>query len=180
MALVLGTSCGFVTTAPTVNPEGIAALVDTEAIAFKDTAPANIDTVTEIGWYCDNATEAADFDVGIYTNGGAVVGTLSKDNAKGTTAGWKVITGLNIPVTPGTIYWMAMQVDNTSTQTDMNWSVVSGKTYHNKISQTSLPNPWGSTTSTKTGRVLGVYAKVELLGPVGIKNRGSMSMLGLL
>ena len=124
MALVLGTSCGFVTSSPSADPGGTALEdVDTTAQTLKATAPVGATKVTEIGWWCDNATEEANFEVGIYGDNGSgtapdAVIELNQTNAKGTGAGWKKVTGLNIAITAGTIYWIAMQLDDTATGTD--------------------------------------------------------------
>ena len=121
MALVIGTNAGFVKTSPSADPAEGGGPADTLAWANKDTSPPGAIKVTEIGWWCSNATQAADYDVGIYNdnsiddNPESVVGALSTGNAKGTTAGWKKVTGLNITITPNTVYWIAMQLDNTST-----------------------------------------------------------------
>ena len=51
MALTLGTNCGFVTVAPTANPNGNQTqTVDNLAWAHAHTAPAT-GTVTEVGWW---------------------------------------------------------------------------------------------------------------------------------
>ena len=161
MTLVEGINCGFVTEAPTEDPGGSDIPVDYLSRAFKIVAPEGAVKVTEIGWWCDNATEAADFDVGIYTHNigdnepEAVVGTISADNAKGTAAGWKKVTGLNIPITAGTTYWLALQVDNTSTTTYSNYA--SGVRDVHKTNRSSLPNPWGTSTAWGTA-IIAFYA----------------------
>lgn len=127
MALVLGTNCGFVTSAPTEDPNGGGtAAADNNSIAQKFTTTDAI-TITEIGWWCDNATEAANFEVGIYSHNGGTdrPKTLlysSKTNAKGTGAGWKVDDGLSFDLDASTTYWIAIQCDNTQTQTNIDLS----------------------------------------------------------
>ncbi len=74
MALVLGTNCGFVTVAPTSDPTGtINDVQNTFAYASKFTSPATAIKVTEIGWYCDNATQEANFEVGIYDHDSGII-----------------------------------------------------------------------------------------------------------
>ena len=93
MELVDGTNCGFVTTAPTSDPTGDDFFnADNNTNAGKYVTPSGAVKVTEIGWYTGTATEAADFDVGIYTHDSSpnnpkdLVGS-SGDVAKGTGAG---------------------------------------------------------------------------------------------
>ena len=165
MGVVKGVNAGFVTVAPTDDPAGANTYTDTYARAFKDTAPVGAVKVTEIGWWCDNATEAADFDVGIYdhnvgdNNPEAIVG-VSRNNAKGTTAGWKKVIGLNIPITAETIYWIAFQLDDTSTTTFINRVDDAGEKIDYKSAQTSLPAPWGVSNGSE-GRIYCIYAVWE-------------------
>jgi hypothetical protein len=164
MALVKGTNCGFVTVAPTAIPYGDGSIIaDYRANAFKDTAPTGAVAVTEIGWYTDQNTEEANFEVGIYdhntgdNNPEAVVGSLSQTHAKGTTSGWKVATGLNISITAGTIYWLAFQLDNTATQTNVNTQDSAGDKTSIKDAVSALSNPWGIDDAS-VPRMLAIYA----------------------
>ena len=166
MAVVLGTNCGFVTEAPVADPEGGISSIDNYAQAIKDTTPVGAAKIIEIGWYCNNSTEESNFEVGIYThnvgdnNPEAVVGSLSQTNAKGTGIGWKVVTGLNIPINPSTIYWIGLQLDNTATATEISRESSGSGKYDYKTSQTTLSCPWG--TSSGTGTTLrALYAVVE-------------------
>lgn len=153
MALVKGTNCGFVTVAPVADPAASSNALDTYAEAFKDVAPAGAVRVTKIGWWCDTATQAADFDVGIYGHDGvndrpdALIGS-ALNNAKGLTAGWKVVTGLNIAVTPGVTYWLGVQLDDTATITNTNRASLVGEKMDFKTAQTNLPDPWGASSGT--------------------------------
>ena len=174
MALVLGTNCGFVTVAPSADPDGsVTIIIDRESNALEHTSPAGNNQVTEIGWYAQNATEAANFEVGIYTDNDtdsepeAVVGSLNRTNAKGTTAGWKVVTGLSIPLDASTKYWIAFQLDNTTTasRTDNNNSGGQGQVV--KASQTTLPSPWGASFMKNANAKISIYAKVEEVAPGG-------------
>jgi len=146
MAVVKGVNCGFVEVAPTDDPGASTMWVDDFASAFKDVAPAEALKVTEIGWWCNNATQAANFEVGIYNHdaiGDSVTTVVGwdKTNAKGTTSGWKRVSGLNIPIIGGTTYWIALQVDSTATRTQGNWSS-DGQRWVIKTAAT-LTDPWG-------------------------------------
>lgn len=167
MALTLGTNCGFVTEAPTANPSGAVALTqDTRATAVKHTCPADVNTITEIGWWCDNATEEANFEVGIYSDAAANEPELLQDgasqtNAKGTASGWKVVTGLSIPVTPDTVYWIAVQLDDTATATNIDAASSGGSGNASKNTQTTLPADWGTSSAADNDAMYAIYALVE-------------------
>jgi hypothetical protein len=162
-SLTLGTNFGFVATAPTTDPAGSNIDQDTYTIALKDTAPTGAIKITEIGWWCDGATEESNFEVGVYSNDvansrpGNLLAGASQTNAKGTTAGWKKAT-VNIDVTAGTIYWLAVQLDDTATTTNGNYGSVTGAMYHAKIGQTTLPSPWSYTNYVNGAYAYGIYA----------------------
>jgi len=166
MALVLGTNCGFVLAAPSADPASTAENIDTEASAIKDTAPTGALNVIEIGWWCDNATEEANFEVALYThnvgdnNPEAVIGSISTTNAKGTGSGWKRVTGLNIPITAGTIYWIGLQLDDTATATATNKGTGAGQKWDTKWTETALTDPWGASDGTQE-QLVSIYAVYE-------------------
>ena len=167
-AVVLGVSAGFVTEAPVDDPEASRVTMDDSAWALKAVAPVGAIKVVEIGWWCDDATEESNFEVGIYdhnagdNNPEAVVGSLSQTNAKGTNAGWKRVTGLDIPITAENTYWIAVQLDNTSTLTALDFTDSIGR-MSLKSSATSLTAPWG-TDSWTPGWLGGIYAVWEAGG----------------
>ncbi len=165
MALVDGTNCGFVTVAPTTDPGGTALTnSDNEARAGKFTAPADATSVTEIGWWCNNATEEANFEVGVYTDdgGGAtsvavtLLSGVSRTNAKGTEAGWKVATGLSIPITGSTIYWLAFQLDNTATTTETDGATGGGRRGRDGAGTATLADTW--TEAGSADNLVAIYA----------------------
>jgi len=128
MAVTIGTNAGFVAVAPVDDPTGNATIaLDTNAWATKDTSPADIVKITEIGWWCDNATEEANFEVGLYNHD---AGSDTPDdllfsdtvNAKGTDAGWKTVS-VNWSIDPSTVYWIAVQLDDTATATNIDRQV---------------------------------------------------------
>lgn len=151
MALVLGTNSGFVTTAPTADPTGgVVLTADGQSKVTKHTSPATATSITEIGWWCDTATEAANYQLGLYAADGGVVpgeaGTLlftTGDQAKGTTAGWKVVTGLNWTISPSTAYWLGQQLDGTATTTQIDAESTNGAGRDALLTQTALTNPYG-------------------------------------
>lgn len=164
MALVLGTNCGFVASAPVADPNGNQAqTIDFQIQALKHTAPVSATAITEIGWYTGDATEEANFEVGLYSDAGAGEPELrlqvSATNAKGTTAGWKVVTGLNWAITAGTAYWLAVQLDNTATQTTIDEQTTGGAgTATLQVPQDTLPADWGTSSLTNASRSFAIYA----------------------
>ena len=124
----------------------------------------------------DNATEAANFEVAIYdhheidNNPENVVG-WNQTNAKGTDAGWKRCTGLNIPIMAGTIYWIAMQLDNTDTPTEVDYAMTGGEKLDRTGSISTLADPWGATGDTY-GALMAIYAKYEAVSPEAVGNKG--------
>ena len=180
MALVVGTNCGFVTVAPTNDPGGTVYTMDAKTKAIKDTVPAGATTITEIGWWSDTATEEANYEVGIYSHDAgnnrpsALLGS-AKINAKGTGAGWKSVTGLNIEITAEFTYWIAVQLDDTATTTSTNFQGgMTGEYFNNEIATTTLPDPtWGAYASI-ANVYLAFYAVYEVI-PEGLNPKVKVS-----
>lgn len=167
MALVIGTNCGFVTVAPTADPDGTSLTIDNLGGTCKFTSPANAAKIIEMGWYAAAATEEANFEVAVYAADGAVVpgeaGTrlhLDSTNAKGTGAGWKVVTGLDWDIDPSTAYWLTMQCDNTATATPIDIATSGGAGY-DTIFVSTLPNPFGGGALQDADGIMAIYAVYE-------------------
>ncbi len=143
-------------------------VIDDISWAVKDTSPAGAGKITEIGWYCNNATPEVNFEVGIYghnvgdDNPEAIVG-VSRTNAKGTSSGWKRVTGLNIAISPNTIYWIAVQVDNLGTTTDSERSSASGERFDYKAGDGTLTDPW-AVSDQGYDQKAAIYAVYESAG----------------
>jgi len=167
MALVEGTNCGFVTVAPVDDPAGDTAVgIDSYGDVSKFTSPATAVKITEIGWWCDNATEESNFEVGLYAADGAVVpgeaGTrlyVDNTNAKGTSAGWKKVT-VNWDISPSTAYWFAVQLDNTATTTNIDIAL-SGFYGVDWRTASSLPTPFGGEALGDADGAYAIYAVWE-------------------
>ena len=159
--IVLGVSAGFVATAPTADPGGSNNTVDFQSTAVQHDAPST-STVTEIGWYCDNASQAANYEVGIYDDDAGKPNNLlgsSTVNAKGTDAGWKVATGLNISITSGVTYHIVFQLDNTSSVTSGNVKSFLGDGWDvSTTNKNTLADPWGTSTNSDSDGLYAVYA----------------------
>ncbi len=140
-------------------------VIDGLSWAVKDTSPAGAGKITEIGWYCNNATPETNFEVAIYAhnvgddNPEAIVG-VSRTNAKGTSSGWKRVTGLNIAISPNTIYWIAVQVDDLGTTTDGERSSASGEKFDYKLGDGTLTDPW-AVSDTSHDQKAAIYAVYE-------------------
>jgi len=164
-ALVVGTSCGLVATAPTGDPEGgLSFTMDYYCRGLKITPSANR-TITEIGWYSNQTSEEANFEVAIYShNAGDDVpdASISKDqtNAKGTGAGWKVVTGLEIELTASTVYWIVIQCDATTTDTYIDGESIVGQRGAYDASEAQLQDPWNQ-TSAAANIAYAIYALYE-------------------
>jgi len=172
MALVLGTNCGFVSSAPSADPGGSNYEFDSRAAALKDVSPATATKITEIGVWIDAATEEANIDLAIYTHNAGddnpeaiVVGKVNV--AKGTTAGWKK-QSCNITISSSTTYWIAVQLDSTATNTYAIYGEDVGEKWDIKVSETELTDPWGVSVATYGDKVFGVYAVWEAAPPAGM------------
>jgi hypothetical protein len=166
MALTIGTNCGFVTVAPTADPVVTSRIVDTYALISKFTSPAGAVKITEIGWWCSAATEESNWEGGLYSANGAVVpgeaGTrlyVSATNAKGTTDGWKKAT-VDWDISGSTDYWFGVQVDDTTTQTNIDY-LTSGGAGYDQISSAALPDPFGGGAIYDVDGYLAIYAVYE-------------------
>ena len=146
MALVKGTNCGFVTVAPTADPAGSLLTVDSYASAFRDTSPSDASSISEIGWWCDEQSNASNGEVGLYNHdagnnrpGDLLFSTtfVKAENFQG----W-LTTTVDWAIDPDTIYWIAVQVDDTVTATRSNYAVDAGEHWQYKSGAT-LPDPFG-------------------------------------
>jgi len=164
MALAIGTNCGFVTTAPTADPAGTGTrTMDNYKRGINDVTPSTNQVVTEVGWWCAVASNAGTYEVGIYADSGGVPGArlyVSTGNAKGTTAGWKVVTGLNWELQANTTYWICVALTNTTTTTTIDYGTLTSYNYVYTSGASTLPDPFGS-TSTSTNQTLAIYAVIE-------------------
>jgi hypothetical protein len=161
MALAIGTNIGFVASAPVGDPTGgTGPTIDAAQFALKDTSPVGAGKITEIGWWCDGATQEANFEVGLYDHN---AGSNKPDsrlfvdavNAKGTGSGWKTVA-VDWTIDPSTIYWLAVQLDNTATATQTDGETgVSRQSI--KTSSTTLEDPW-SAFSFQANNAYAIYA----------------------
>ena len=164
-AVVIGTNAGFVTEAPEVDPANYDIRADDRAITMKDTSPANATKITEMGWWSSFATEEANFEVGLYSDDETGEPNLllesSRTNAKGTTEGWKRVTGLNWVINSETPYWLSIQLDDTATQSEFDYNTGTGTGMGFKNSQITLPSNWGTSDYKNTNGIIAIYVVWE-------------------
>jgi len=147
-AVTDGVNSGFVSSEPSADPSDSNDTMDYTAHATKATSPSGSNQITKMGWWCDNATEEANFEVGLYShNAGTDLPNLllasNQSNAKGTDAGWKRSTlGTPYEISASTTYWVAAQLDNTPTSTQTNQGSSGKRSWSNYA--TALPEPWSS------------------------------------
>lgn len=162
MAVVDGTNAGFVTVAPVADPTGnFTQTCDNAGFAGKFTTPAGISKITEVGWWCSNATQAANFRIALYSHdaGGDDPDArlyVTDYTAKGTASGWKTVSGLDWDVNPETVYWLALYVQNTATATQLDAQIGSGRYSYNGG---DCPDPWPNVGEYAS--VLAIYGVVE-------------------
>jgi len=115
---------------------------------------------------CDNATEEANFEVGLYDDDSSndrpgLLISSDTTNAKGTTAGWKSVA-VDWEILPNTVYWIALQVDSTTTGTLIDYDFFGGTGGHSfLLSQTSLPADWDAGGNRDTDSRVAIYAVWE-------------------
>lgn len=165
MALILGTNCGFITEAPVSDPDTPSTItIDGRSNAVKDTSPADADKITEIGFWIDNSTPDVNFEVGLYAHDGGTDKPAARlfvdnTNAKGSDVGWKTVT-VDWNISPSTVYWIAVQIDNTTTTLGASGGLSGTPRWSFDTSQSSLTDPWGS--SSESSSAFGLYALVEI------------------
>lgn len=166
MALVRGVHCGFVTETPEEPTYGSGTQLDTRAISILDTSPAGATKITEIGFHAREATQEANFEVGLYTDEGNSEPEerlyVDTTNAKGTTTGWKSVA-VDWSIDAETAYWLAVQLDDTATTTNIYYD--SGGILARLYSVNSLPSDWG-TSDSKSSNLVAIYAVWEAVGGV--------------
>ena len=175
MTLVKGTNCGFVIVAPTTLSAEFIGLIDTHAIALKDVAPAGSTHINQIGWWCHNPSPSTlsplNAEVGIYSHDAIndrpdiLLGSATITGYNST--GWKKAS-INVDITPGTIYWIAVQIDDTYFPTYIAADTNPAAKYDDKENQTDLPSPWGVSDDTDAYNI-GIYARYITYFPTVVK-----------
>jgi hypothetical protein len=164
MAVVLGTNAGFVTEAPATDPTGLNNDIDQSARATKHTCPADVTTISEIGFWVDNTHTAHSYDVGLYSHdsGSDTADALLFSSTGHTTTGsaeWNTVSGLDWEVTPGTVYWIAVLLGSAGgTDPEGDYAATGGRTGI-RTGVGELPNPFSTQGDGENIRAF--YALVE-------------------
>lgn len=171
MALVKGVNVGFVTTAPTADPAGTGGTTNLSnwRQAILDTSPSGTTKVTEIGfWANDSSISNVEYYVGIYEDTGSGFPgdrvAFVTGNFTGTTVPeWKVASGLDIPISANTNYWIAV---STLTGVITDFENIGGTGRSREFGGApNLPDPYDSTDTDTI--YLSFYAVVEISEPTG-------------
>ena len=168
MAVVLGVSAGFVTTAPTADPLGtnIIGVIDGDADVVKDTSPSTASTITEVGFWCDDDHDSGGtFEVGLYAadGSGGIAGTrlyLSTGHDLGTTAGWLKVTGLDWAISASTSYWIGISSSALGSGFTGDQTSSGGLGYDQRTGST-LQDPFGGGTVVDSDGTMAIYAVWE-------------------
>ena len=147
MALVVGTNCGFLSSAPTSDPESGDGYIPGYATASKHTSPAGTNSISSMGVYVGVA-DAGNMELGIYSHDAAnnrpnALLASSGDISRGTNVGWK--TGsVSYNLAASTTYWLATQHDNGTGSVRIDMGNVAGTATHTIGASSALPDPYGS------------------------------------
>lgn len=163
MALVLGTNVGFVTVAPTADPAGSNTTIDGSSVVVKHTAPTGARKITEVGWYRGSGTNTANFEIALYSDsGGTANARLFVDNTNSSNVqGW-IVTAVNWDITPGTDYWLAVQMDAHTGSSTIDSATAGGAGIDLLTSQTTLNDPYGGGAVSDADGMYAIYALVTL------------------
>ena len=162
MALVLGTSSGFVTVAPTADPTGGGTIIiDGGSCVTKDTSPAGASLITEVGWWRDSGTDAANWEIGLYDESGGVANALLYVDATNSTTvtGWQVVS-VSWSISASTAYWLAVQMDAHTGSSTMDTQASGGVGRDALTGQTTLNNPYGGGAVANPVGMAAIYAVV--------------------
>lgn len=163
MAVVLGTSSGFVAVAPTADPAGTNTTIDGSSVVTKDTSPAGATKITEIGWYRGGGTNAANFEVALYSDSaGAAATRLFVDNTNSDTAGGWVRVTVNWAISGSTAYWLAVQMDAHTGSSSIDTATSGGAGADVLTGQTTLNNPYGGGAVADADGMYAIYAKYSV------------------
>jgi hypothetical protein len=171
MAVVLGTSSGFVTVAPSADPAGSGVTIDGSSVVTKDTAPANAVKITSIGWYRESGTNTANWEIALYSDSAGVAATRLFVDATNSTAsnGW-LATAVDWDITPSTAYWLALQMDAHTGSSGVDSAASGGAGSDVQTSQTTLNNPYGGGAVADAD---GMYAIYALVAPISAAITGT-------
>jgi hypothetical protein len=159
VAVVLGTSSGFVTVAPTADPAGTGVTIDGSSVVTKHTSPSGRGKITEIGWYRESGTNTANWEIALYADSAGAAGSRLFVDATNSTAsnGW-VVTAVSWPVTASTAYWLGLQMDAHSGSSGVDSAASGGAGSDVLTVQTTLNDPYGGGAVADADGMDAIYA----------------------
>lgn len=164
MAVVLGTSSGFVTVAPTVDPNGTGVTIDGSSAVTKHTSPATAARITEIGWW-RTGTNAANFEVALYSESGGVAATrLFVDATNSDTGGGWVRVAVDWAISENTAYWLGLQMDAHGGSSTVDSATSGGAGIDIIVGTTTLNDPFGGGAVSDADGMYAIYALWQAAG----------------
>ncbi len=166
MALTLGVNSGFVTVAPTADPNETGTTIDGSSVVTKHTSPAGATKITSIGWYRASGTNAANWEIALYSDSAGAAGArVAVDNTNSTTsAGW-VVTAVDWAISGSTAYWLALQMDAHTGSSSVDGAAAGGAGSDILTSQTTLADPYGGGAVADADGMYAIYALVQITHP---------------
>lgn len=176
MAVVLGTSAGFVTTAPSADPGGGDTTIDGSSVVVKDTSPAGAYKITQIGWYRGSGTNTANFEVALYADGSGVATTrLFVDATNSSAAGGWITVAVDWDILPSTPYWLGLQMDAHTGSSTVDNATSGGSGTDVRTSQTTLNDPYGGGAVADADGMYAIYALVNKTPTVALNSPADAS-----
>lgn len=173
MALALGTNSGFVTSAPSADPNETGTTIDGSSVVTKHTSPANAVKITSIGWYRASGTNAANWEIALYSEvaGVASVRLFADQTNSSTSAGW-LTTAVDWTIAPSTAYWLGLQMDAHSGSSSVDAAASLGVGSDVLTAQTALNDPYGGGAVADSD---GMYAIYALVAPISAAITGTIT-----
>lgn len=180
MPIVLGTSSGFVTTAPTADPTGaVDVLIDNASVVTKDTSPGNAVRIIEVGWYRGSGTNTANWEIGLYSDNAGVADVLLAVEATNSSSstGW-LTKAVDWLISANTDYWLAVQMDAHAGDSTIDCASSGGPGRDRKVGETTLTNPYGGGAVLSPSGMCAIYALVETGSAAGKGARATTTIGG--
>ena len=164
MAVVLGTSSGFVTVAPTADPAGTGTTIDGSSVVTKHTSPVGATKITEIGWYRASGTNTINWEIALYADSAGAAGArLFVDATNSTSSNGWVVVAVDWTISASTAYWLALQMDAHSGSSSVDAAASGGAGSDILASQTTLADPYGGGAVADADGMYAIYALVTVL-----------------
>jgi hypothetical protein len=162
MAVVLGTSSGFVTVAPTADPNGTGVTIDGSSVVTKDTSPSTAVRIVEVGWYRGSGTNTANWEIGLYAeSGGVAAARLFVDATNSSASGGWLTVAVDWAISGNTAYWLALQMDAHTGSSTVDSAASGGSGSDVLTGQTALNDPYGGGAVADADGMYAIYALWE-------------------